>query len=70
MFDLHFDFAGGQRAAQPLQVPQLERQEHQADAVVDVHCALRVQEVVCRPIAHVSLEASSHRLVHPAEDSG
>lgn len=67
---IHFDFAGGQRAGQPLQVSQFERQQDEADAVSDVHRALRVQEVVRCPIPNVFLKSSSHRLVHPVGDRG
>lgn len=67
---IHFDFAGGQRAGQPLQVSQFERQQDEADATFDVHRALRVQEVVRCPIPNVFLKSLSHRLVHPVEDRG
>lgn len=62
---VHFHCAGGQRAGQPLQVSQFERQEDEADSMFDVHRALWVQEVMRRPIPDVFLKPSSHRLVHP-----
>lgn len=66
---VHFHRAGGQRAGQPLQVSQFERQEDEADSMFDVHRALWVQEVMRRPIPNVFLKPSSHRLVHPAKDT-
>lgn len=36
----------------------------------NVHRALWVQEVMCRPISNIFLKSSSHRLVHPVEDKG
>lgn len=34
----------------------------------NVHRALWIQEVMCRPIPDVFLESSSYSLVHPAEE--
>ena len=62
---IHFDRAGGKRAGQPLQVSQFERQEDEAHARCNVHCALWVQEMMRRPIPNIFLKPSSHRLVHP-----
>lgn len=67
---VHFDFTSGQRAGQPLQVSQFERQQDEADATFNVHRALRVQEVMCRPIPNVFLKSSSHCFVHPVKEKG
>lgn len=63
---VHLDGAGGQRASQPLQISELEGQQHEADARRHVHCAFRVQEVMRRPVAHVFFKAFGDGLVHPA----
>lgn len=65
---VHFYFTGGQSAGQPLQVSQFEWQQDEANAMFNVHCAFRVQEVMCRTIPNVFLKPSSHRFVHPVED--
>lgn len=60
--------AGGQRAGKPLQVFQFKRQQDEADSTIHVYRALRVQEVMCRPVPNVLFMSFSHRLVHPEED--
>lgn len=67
---VHGDGAGGERAGQPLQVSELEGQQHQADAGRQVHGALWVQDVMRRPVAHVLLKAFGDGLVHPAGGDG
>lgn len=64
---IHFDFASGQSARQPLDVSQFERKEDETDSVVDIHGTLWVQEVVRCSISNVFFKSSSHRLVHPKE---
>lgn len=68
LYFIHFDLAGGQRAGQPLQVSQFERQQDEADAMINVHRTFRVQEVMRCPIPNVFLKSSSQRLVHPVEE--
>lgn len=67
---VHLDGAGGERAGQPLQVSEFEGQQHEADAGRHVHRALRVQEVMRRPVADVFFKAFGDGLVHPARRGG
>lgn len=64
---IHFDFASGQSAGQPLYVSQFERQKHKTDSVVNIHCTLWVQKVMRCSISNIVFKSSSHCFVHPKE---
>lgn len=61
--------AGGEGAAQPFHVSELEGQQDETDAVPHVHRALRVHKVMRRAVAHVLFEAARHRLVQPEQEN-
>lgn len=65
---VHFDLSGGQCAGKPLQVSQFEREQDEAHTTANVHRALWVQEVMCRPIPDVFLKSFSHCLIHSEEE--
>lgn len=64
---IHFDFASGQSAGQPLYVSQFEREKHKTDSVVNIHCTLWVQKVMRCSISNIFFKSPSHCLVHPKE---